>query len=116
MSTSLDETHDPSLTSWVESASDPRTDFPIQNLPFGRFRRAGEHDWSIGVAIGDQVLDLRRAQMIDTGDMNGLMQAGTAERRELRRAISRCLRQDSAQRDALLSSLVPQADVQEGFA
>ena len=33
-----DATHDASLRSWVESANDPATDFPIQNLPFGRFR------------------------------------------------------------------------------
>ena len=32
----VDETHDPALTSWVETANDPATDFPIQNLPFGR--------------------------------------------------------------------------------
>lgn len=30
----IDETHDPTLESWVESANDPGTDFPIQNLPF----------------------------------------------------------------------------------
>lgn len=29
----IDETHDPKLTSWVESANDPQSDFPIQNLP-----------------------------------------------------------------------------------
>jgi fumarylacetoacetase len=29
----IDETHDPKLESWVESANDPATDFPIQNLP-----------------------------------------------------------------------------------
>jgi len=115
MSTSLDETHDPSLTSWVESANDPRTDFPIQNLPFGRFRRAGEQSWSIGVAIGDRVLDLRRAQLIDTDDMNGLMQAGSAARYDLRRAISQSLRQDSARCDALRSCLVPQEEVQMGL-
>ena len=40
----------------------PATDFPIQNLPFGRFRRAGTGEpWRIGVAIGDQVLDLKLA-------------------------------------------------------
>ena len=34
--------HDrPELRSWVESANDPATDFPIQNLPFGVFVRAG---------------------------------------------------------------------------
>lgn len=30
----INETHDPKLESWVESANDPKTDFPIQNLPF----------------------------------------------------------------------------------
>ena len=34
------ETHDPSITSWVESANTADTDFPIQNLPFGVFRPA----------------------------------------------------------------------------
>src|SRR5690606_11865359 len=46
--------------SWVESANEPSTDFPIQNLPFGVFRPRGD-DARIGVAIGDQVLDLRAA-------------------------------------------------------
>ena len=41
----IDETHDPTLRSWVESANDPATDFPIQNLPFGRFRRAASEPW-----------------------------------------------------------------------
>ena len=54
----LDETHDAALSSWVAAANDPATDFPLQNLPFGRFRRAGEAAFQIGVAIGDQVLDL----------------------------------------------------------
>ena len=38
MSRSIDATHDPALRSWVESANAADTDFPIQNLPFGRFR------------------------------------------------------------------------------
>ena len=38
----IDETHDPSLKSWVESANDPTTDFPIQNLPFVRAAIADE--------------------------------------------------------------------------
>ena len=63
----------PGLESWVESANDPASDFPIQNLPFGRFRRAEDSDWRIGVAIGDQVLDLRAAGLIDISDMNRLM-------------------------------------------
>ena len=114
MSASLDDTHDPSLRSWVESGNDPKTDFPIQNLPFGRFRRAKRDPWIIGVAIGDQVLDLKRAGLIDTGDMNSLMQSAPAERRELRGAISQSLRQDNARRDPLQSCLVPQAEVELG--
>ena len=60
MTPPLDETHDPALQSWVSSANAEGTDFPIQNLPFGRFH-TGEADWRIGVAIGDQVLDLALA-------------------------------------------------------
>ncbi len=56
----IDDTHDPKLESWVESANDPATDFPIQNLPFCRF--APPHEMGtpqrVGVRIGDQVLDL----------------------------------------------------------
>ena len=73
MSAQLDATHDPGLRSWVDAANDPATDFPIQNLPFGRFRRADDMDWRIGVAIGDQVLDLKRAGVIQSYDMNMLM-------------------------------------------
>jgi fumarylacetoacetase len=59
MSYEINETHDPNLKSWVESANDPNTDFPIQNLPFGVFTTPdfGE-EARLGVAIGDQVLDL----------------------------------------------------------
>ncbi|HRJ87292.1 MAG: fumarylacetoacetase [Blastocatellia bacterium] len=55
----INETHDPNLKSWVESANDPNTDFPIQNLPFcviGNSKAVAIE--SIGVAIGDRVLDL----------------------------------------------------------
>ena len=78
----IDDTHDPALTSWVESANHPTTDFPIQNLPFGRFREPGRTaPLRIGVAIGDQVLDLEKAGLIETDDMNALMAASCAARR-----------------------------------
>ncbi|GMV24647.1 MAG: fumarylacetoacetase [Phycisphaerae bacterium] len=54
------DTHNPNLRSWVESANDPATDFPIQNLPLCSFLK--EHDGHAhahyGTAIGDQILDL----------------------------------------------------------
>lgn len=56
----VNATHDPSMKSWVESANDPATDFPIQNLALCAF--VAEHDGHshghLGVAIGDQVLDV----------------------------------------------------------
>lgn len=54
-----DPTTNPELRSWVESANDPRGEFPIQNLPFGVFTRKGTSEPArVGVAIGDRVLDL----------------------------------------------------------
>ena len=110
----VDETHDPALASWVESANAPDTDFPIQNLPFGRFRRPGQNAWRIGVAIGDQVLDLEEAGLVDTDDTNRLMQAGVTARRDLRRSVSRALHHGAASQ-RLRASLAPQSAVEMGL-
>ncbi|MEO8136871.1 MAG: fumarylacetoacetase [Betaproteobacteria bacterium] len=114
MTRNIDETHDPALFSWVESANDPATDFPIQNLPFGRFRLAKEAAWRIGVAIGDQVLDLLQAGLTDTEDMNRLMAWGSGARHALRLAVSRGLRLGYALQSALEPCLIPQVDVEMG--
>ena len=53
----MNATHDPSLKSWVDSANDSASDFPIQNLPFGVFSRDGDQQ-RCGVAIGDQIVDV----------------------------------------------------------
>lgn len=47
--------NDPSLKSWIEVL--PDSDFPIQNLPFGIFKTQSSSP-RVGIAIGDQVLDL----------------------------------------------------------
>lgn len=54
----INETHDQNLKSWVESANDPNTDFPIQNLPFCIFVHDSftNHE-RIGFVIGDFILD-----------------------------------------------------------
>lgn len=62
MTRELNRTHDPALRSWVKSAGLPDSDFPIQNLPFGVFRRLGEDESRVGVAIGDQILDVPACQ------------------------------------------------------
>ncbi|MDH3529435.1 MAG: fumarylacetoacetase [Acidobacteriota bacterium] len=51
----INETHNKDLESWIESANEPESDFPIQNLPVCQYLEAGEK--KIGVAIGDSVLD-----------------------------------------------------------
>lgn len=58
----IDETHNPNLESWVESANDPNSDFPIQNLPlcyaWHTDLGGGYDEGFIGVPIGDRMLDL----------------------------------------------------------
>ena len=85
----INATHNPALRSWVESANVAGCDFPIQNLPFGSFgnfgnfgsfRSSNKEALRIGVAIGDQVLDLKAVSLTSTGDMNKLMAAGSADR------------------------------------
>lgn len=56
----LDFTHDAGRQSWVASANTADTDFPLQNLPLGRFSESAQPVPRLGVAIGDQVLDLTR--------------------------------------------------------
>jgi fumarylacetoacetase len=70
----INETHDPNLKSWVESANDPNTDFPIQNLPFCVFSGPESDSYRrIGVRIGDKVFDLQNAVENDTRFFRQLM-------------------------------------------
>jgi fumarylacetoacetase len=99
----IDRTHAPALRSWVESANHPACDFPIQNLPFATFRSgAGSH---VGVAIGDQVLDVTDALQIRS--LRDLMAMPKAERVALRQRISHMLSDDP---DA--AHLVPMAEAE----
>lgn len=109
------DTHDPELVSWVDSANAPDCPFPIQNLPFGRFRRDARAPWSIGVAIGDSVLDLQRAGLIDNPDMESLLQWPASRRLALRETLSRALDARSGARDRLAPMLHRMADVELGL-
>jgi len=73
----LNETHNPKLTSWVESANNQGCDFPIQNLPFAIFRTQGtDEEFRGGVAIGEEILDL--AALYQLGIFSGLVQDALA--------------------------------------
>jgi fumarylacetoacetase len=105
MTNTINETHDPNLRSWVESANDPNTDFPIQNLPVGLFDRSDSgFKRRIGMAIGDQILDLFECSKADllsekydahlffSGGLNLLMQLGRFVDVTLRRQAMELLR------------------------
>jgi fumarylacetoacetase len=113
--TALNATHDPATLSWVESANAPDTDFPIQNLPFGRFRHNALEPWQIGVAIGDRVLDLHATGLIDHNNMARLMAAPVEERRALRLAIWEGLRAGSALQKVWSDALLRQTEVELGL-
>jgi fumarylacetoacetase len=125
----LNHTHDANTRSWLESANAPGTDFPIQNLPFGIFRRKGSSEtFRGGVAIGDQVIDLAAiardnavsgpaAQAVNacTGDaLNDFLAMGPAAWRALRHALFDLLKTGASGpgMNALRASLVPQAEVE----
>jgi fumarylacetoacetase len=125
----IDDTHDASLRSWVESANDPAGEFPVQNLPLGVFRRGGARPARIGCAVGDQVADLAacaergllRGLPSDVEDacrgtsLNALMALEARVRGTLRHRLSHLLRAEggfvTARSDAA-QVLVRQADVQ----
>lgn len=96
---SIDRTHDRSAKSWLPSANDARTDFPIQNLPYGIFRAAPEGPFRVGIAIGDRVLDLAAIAALLPGEaadialaacgenLNALMALGPEAATTLRRSL-----------------------------
>jgi fumarylacetoacetase len=101
----LDETHDPARRSFVETANRPDTDFPIQNLPIGVFSTGADPVPRIGVAIGDQIFDLKKASgasarftqpvrhALQETSLNSLFALGRRSLRELRGIVADMLDQ-----------------------
>lgn len=103
----IDETHDASLRSWVETANSPETDFPIQNLPACRFEHKG--NTGIGVAIGDFIIDLKHYLEI-TGASAGEVTMDIALSSETRKSLSRDLREDcdeTRKKEIAAKALIP---------
>jgi fumarylacetoacetase len=121
---------DPTRRSWVESANHALSDFPIQNLPFGVFSLDAEPESGrVGIAIGDEILDVTAALdaglIADAGTvgavacgsprLNELMSLDRHDASALRLAVADVLDADSDRggraakvRDRIL---VPMADV-----
>ena len=127
MSYSVNHTHDPNLRSWVESANQQSTDFPIQNLPFGVFRhRDSTETPHIGVAIGDRILDLfacyqagllqelpESLQAVCTQtNLNPLMALGSWATSSLRDRLSELLSLNGSQPPQATKILVPMAEAE----
>ena len=125
----LNHTHDAGRKSWLAAANAAGCDFPVQNLPFAVFRRAGSAEaFRGGVAIGDQVVDLAalsRAALLDGSAaqaatacaqpaLNDFFAMGPAVWRALRHDLFALLESSASASDIemLRSCLVPQADAE----
>jgi fumarylacetoacetase len=124
----INETHDQNLTSWVESANDPASDFPIQNLPFCVFKGPNNRDTPrVGVAVGDKIIDIwalygsglisaetREAAVASSdADLNRLAASGYKAYSALRQKLSSLLNADTAttaERTALEANMVDAAE------
>jgi fumarylacetoacetase len=113
--TDLDHTHDPALQSWVVSANADGAQFPIQNLPFGMYRRRGNTGaFRACTAIGDHVLDLAAVDAEYAGDLNALAAQGRGEWQRLRYALSKSL-SDEGTRGRIERFLTPMDEVELGL-
>jgi fumarylacetoacetase len=94
--------NNPNLTSWIDVSKD--SDFPIQNLPFGIFSDASSDHKKVGVAIGNQVVNLARlcergylAKLpfttadFDQDFLNPMLMHGKQNLRDLRNRIAKLL-------------------------
>jgi len=123
----INETHNVALSSWVESANLAGCDFSIQNLPFAIFRRKHSAEcFRGGVAIGEQVVDLKA--LSESGLFSGLAQQGALACSQsslnefmsmgkdtwsaLRLSLSRALRTGSEVQQPLRECLISQSEVE----
>ncbi|WP_233838531.1 fumarylacetoacetase [Paraburkholderia sp. ZP32-5] len=125
MSIIIDETHESSAQSWVQSANRMDGDFPLQNLPMGVFRTDMRHPPRPGIRIGSSVLDLPallETQSVRLGEheqvalrqttLNAWMALGRRSSSALRRSLFELLheRANARTREAVAACLVPIED------
>ncbi|MRI34850.1 fumarylacetoacetase [Endozoicomonas sp. OPT23] len=120
----LNNTHNPDLKSWLSSANDKSTDFPIQNLPFAVFREADSAEYfRCGVALGDQIIDLQKLKVTNlvtrkaadalslcqSDSLHPFMAAGQNNWSALRQALSELFTKGSGHEKLLENCLSPQS-------
>lgn len=109
---------------WLPSAAEAETDFPLANLPYGAFSALGR-EARLGVAIGDQILDLRAADAVGLlaglpealraacrqPVLNSLMEQDPARLSQLRRRLTELLSAShESDRERTARALLPQAE------
>ncbi|WP_258543796.1 fumarylacetoacetase [Parvicella tangerina] len=103
--------NNPNLSSWINVPEN--SDFPIQNLPFGIFSNYSSSNKRVGVAIGDQILDLYQLFELgylhelpfEGGDfeaeyLNKMMLHGKMATRQLRNRLAELLSTDNQELQA----------------
>lgn len=120
----LDRSHDQSRRSWIETANRPDADFPVQNLPYGVFRRIGSHAAPrAGVAIGDFVLDVSSiaplldgaksvAEALRAPDLRPLMSLDPSAWTDLRLALSDILSAGDQRQAQVQPHLIPAGEAE----
>ncbi|AUH34580.1 fumarylacetoacetase [Paracoccus tegillarcae] len=97
------------MRSWIESANSAKTDFPLNNLPYGVFDDG--RGARMGVAIGDMILDVARVDhgldhaLFAAPEWNAVMAAGPKVWAALRARLTELL-SDEAHRDAVEPHLI----------
>lgn len=103
------------LKSWVASANSSQTPFPLNNLPYGVFSHQSD-ERRLGVAIGDQILDVAKVAdklpvdatvLTDPRGWNGLMDLGQETWSKFRSALQKILAEGAPERS---EALVPMAE------
>ncbi|MCP3970065.1 MAG: fumarylacetoacetase [Rhodobacteraceae bacterium] len=113
----------PLIKSWVDSANRPKTEFPLNNLPYGVFS-VGDNDWRCGVAIGDRIVDVTALEEVgllrpdpgphvfDVPFWNDFMELGPQVWASFRTQLQALLAEDNANREAVEPHLVEMADAE----
>jgi len=112
----------PLIKSWVASANDANSPFPLNNLPYGVFSTE-DTDARCGVAIGDMIFDCQAAEesglisladvpLLDVPFWNDLMEEGPAVWAALRARLTELLGEGSPDQAKVEPMLVPIADAE----
>ena len=108
------------LPSWVQSANNAQTDFPLNNLPYGVFSTASLAP-RCGVAIGDQILDCVQAQqagvlgfdgLFNAPSWNAVMEAGAEIWDQVRARLMEVLAEGSEAQAKAAECLIAQSEAQ----